>query len=199
MCEPGCSNTLIQNAFQSGVNVVMERPISGRELRHVISSLVYTFENSVLSNSTRLIASDTPFRAPTQDFRRNVLVLFVSGFPDAPLTLVVNEPITLGRALNDYPKAHTDFARYEASSMGVSRTHALLSFQHGEFFLEDMESVNGTFVNEVQAPPKQKVTLKNGDEIRLGQMRIYVHFLADRSLPTETAISAEMDSVDNPL
>jgi hypothetical protein len=58
---------------------------------------------------------------------------------------------------------------YGAAPSGVSRRHARIIFQDG-YFLEDLESVNGTFLNKQKLLPRQPMPLKNGDEIRLGKL-----------------------------
>jgi pSer/pThr/pTyr-binding forkhead associated (FHA) protein len=54
----------------------------------------------------------------------------------------------------------------------VSRQHASISFEHGEYWLEDVGSRNGTFVEEKQV--KGKVRLPLGTIFRVGgcEMRI---------------------------
>jgi len=47
----------------------------------------------------------------------------------------------------------------------ASREHAAIVYFAGEFFLEDLSSGNGTFVNDVRV---EKVRLRYGDRIRIG-------------------------------
>ncbi|NLW50998.1 MAG: SpoIIE family protein phosphatase [Candidatus Brocadiaceae bacterium] len=56
----------------------------------------------------------------------------------------------------------------------ASKRHArILSNERGEFFLEDLGSSNGTFLNEVQVSSTR--TLKHGDEIRVGNSVFVFH------------------------
>lgn len=50
----------------------------------------------------------------------------------------------------------------------VSGSHAKISLTNGLVTLEDLGSTNGTHVNETRIEPKQPVTLKLGDVIRIG-------------------------------
>jgi pSer/pThr/pTyr-binding forkhead associated (FHA) protein len=52
----------------------------------------------------------------------------------------------------------------------VSRCHALLLMRPADVLLMDLGSTNGTFVNDVQAPPDESVRLADGDVITLGQV-----------------------------
>jgi hypothetical protein len=47
----------------------------------------------------------------------------------------------------------------------VSREHAAILFSQGRFFLEDLRSQNGTYVNERRI---ERVALRSGDRIRIG-------------------------------
>jgi hypothetical protein len=48
----------------------------------------------------------------------------------------------------------------------VSRYHARLAFHNGQWFLEDLKSSNGTFVNGVRI--NRPAPLMDGDELRMG-------------------------------
>ncbi len=47
----------------------------------------------------------------------------------------------------------------------ASREHCAIVFSSGAFFLEDLQSSNGTYVNE---QPVERVRLRSGDKIRIG-------------------------------
>ncbi len=47
----------------------------------------------------------------------------------------------------------------------VSREHAAILYSGGQFFVEDLQSQNGTFVNDA---PIARVLLRSGDRIRIG-------------------------------
>jgi pSer/pThr/pTyr-binding forkhead associated (FHA) protein len=50
----------------------------------------------------------------------------------------------------------------------VSSHHAKITMDEEEYFMEDLESVNGSFVNGVQI--QDAVKLKNGDRIGIGEI-----------------------------
>lgn len=52
----------------------------------------------------------------------------------------------------------------------VSRLHARITKENGEFYLEDLNSTNGTFKNGLQLQPYEKRKLQEEDEIRLGKV-----------------------------
>jgi hypothetical protein len=52
----------------------------------------------------------------------------------------------------------------------VSRRHARITVNDGKYFLEDLGSTNGTFVNRgKRLPPGERHQLKDGDEIIVGK------------------------------
>lgn len=68
-----------------------------------------------------------------------------------------------------------DLASLGGREGGVSRLHARLTRDGKSLFLEDMGSMNGTFINERPLPPHQRVPLRLGDRVRLGLLRLIFH------------------------
>ena len=60
---------------------------------------------------------------------------------------------------------------------GVSRMHCALMRQGESLFITDLNSTNGTWVNEKRLPPDQPVRLHDGAQIRLGLQKISVAFV----------------------
>jgi hypothetical protein len=59
----------------------------------------------------------------------------------------------------------------------VSRRHARITLSNGQYFLEDLGSTNGTFINRgKRLPPGQRQALCDGDEIIVGKtfLRFYI-------------------------
>jgi pSer/pThr/pTyr-binding forkhead associated (FHA) protein len=51
----------------------------------------------------------------------------------------------------------------------VSRLHAQVRVESGNYFIEDLGSANGTFINDIRLEPKTPYQLNLGDKIDLGQ------------------------------
>lgn len=62
-------------------------------------------------------------------------------------------------------KEYADLVVEDAS---VSRVHALIKREEDGYYLEDLNSLNGTFLNGIQLSLKEKVLLKEEDEIVVG-------------------------------
>lgn len=87
-----------------------------------------------------------------------MLTLTVIQGPDKGKTfaLPLNEPQLIGRSSEALPTTDTT----------VSRRHAELTPDDGEWFIRDLESQNGTYVNGVRIPERTRLRL--GDQIRTG-------------------------------
>jgi hypothetical protein len=55
----------------------------------------------------------------------------------------------------------------------VSGRHALISYRLGQWWVEDLGSTNGTFINDVRVD--QPTVISTGDIVRLGAVRLRVH------------------------
>ena len=55
------------------------------------------------------------------------------------------------------------------SESTISRIHARIYEQEGDVFLEDLNSTNGTFLNDSRLPAYQKTPLKEGDLLRFAE------------------------------
>ncbi len=53
-----------------------------------------------------------------------------------------------------------------------SRQHAVVIFERGIVAVEDLNSLNGTWVNGTRLPPKQPKQLKPGDVVQVGTVQM---------------------------
>ena len=60
----------------------------------------------------------------------------------------------------------------------VSRRHARITLNNGQYFLEDLGSTNGTFINRgKRLAPGQRQALCDGDEIIVGKTFLRFHIV----------------------
>ena len=55
-----------------------------------------------------------------------------------------------------------------------SRQHAVITYENGALTIEDLQSLNGTFVNRVRVHPGQVRPLQSGDLIQIGTVHLRV-------------------------
>ncbi len=65
-----------------------------------------------------------------------------------------------------------DLTPHGGDEGGVSRRHARLFQQGGQWFLDDYNTTNFTFVNNKKVQPGVPVPLQNGAELRLGRVKL---------------------------
>ncbi|MGL6073466.1 MAG: FHA domain-containing protein [Fimbriiglobus sp.] len=58
----------------------------------------------------------------------------------------------------------------------TSRRHSVVKYDQGELVIEDLNSLNGTFVNRNKIPAGTGVPLLEGDTIQLGTVQLRVSF-----------------------
>lgn len=71
-------------------------------------------------------------------------------------------------ASGSYPDV--DLVPFGGEEGGVSRRHAQITRSDNQFFIEDLNSVNYTFLNKQKIPAGELYPLRDGDEIRLGRV-----------------------------
>ena len=92
---------------------------------------------------------------------------------EVPLTKGVN----IGRldpAMACFPEV--DLTSDDGLEKGVSRLHAKITKRGNEVFIEDLDSINGTFLNRHKLIPYLPQALKSGDELRFGKLILRVSF-----------------------
>lgn len=62
---------------------------------------------------------------------------------------------------------------------GVSRRHARIYTRDGTCFVEDLDSTNGTFLNDERVTPYLPYAFRDGDSLMFGTMRMKVHIYSN--------------------
>ncbi len=169
---------------QCGASLIGDAPISTRSLVGPKGATDGSAPEIAFTNLTA--------NASTEIFPKGgVLKIEITGAE--PLLLKTKQEIIFGRrdpATGAMPDVDlTPFAGYR---MGVSRRHAAIRQSEEESKLElwDLGSSNGTYVNGMRLQPHRPQRLRDGDEVRFGQMtmKLYFQVLAvPGSKPAETA------------
>jgi pSer/pThr/pTyr-binding forkhead associated (FHA) protein len=102
------------------------------------------------------------------------ILLSVAGFPQ-PVLIKDQSEIILGRLTPEDPLDVIDLTKYNAHLLGVSRRHAMIRVMQDKYSLEDLGSANGTWLNENRLEPGKPYALTGGDQIRLGQLIMFIY------------------------
>src|SRR6267143_1884957 len=100
---------------------------------------------------------------------------------------VGSRPIGIGRSPdNDLP----------VDNLAVSNYHARVYFEGGRLVVEDLDSLNGTFVNDLRV---ERATLHDGDSIHIGKHRIKVDATGDAPVPWDLGRKAAAPRINETM
>jgi pSer/pThr/pTyr-binding forkhead associated (FHA) protein len=68
-----------------------------------------------------------------------------------------------------------DLTNHNGEDFGVSRMHAKIYEQGGQYTLEDLNSTNSTYINRQKLAAKTPTPIKDGDELRFGKVEATFH------------------------
>lgn len=92
----------------------------------------------------------------------------------------------LGRFDGDPVEVETDLidlSDYGAVELGVSRRHAEISYTGEAFVLRDLDSTNGTWLNQMRLTPNAHYVLQSNDQIILGRLVMWVCLGDEQTAP----------------
>lgn len=93
-----------------------------------------------------------------------------------PFEILPEEEFLIGRKTEDASAPMLDLSIYDAFGHGVSRRHARIRRTAAGYEITDLQSTNGTWVNEQRLLPNQPQFLPSGAIVRLGRMRLMVAY-----------------------
>ncbi len=169
----------VQQTMAAGVDVYLAKPLNLKELVRIALALIdkHEAENPMLHTKKLAGTASLDFIAAAP--RKDTIVIFIEGQRE-PIGAVVDREIALGRGMaGAQVRTYLDLSSYGAFDKGVSRMHARIKRSTSGFQIEDLGSANGTFINGHSLSPMEVLFLKNGDEVRLGDLRMHVYLLAD--------------------
>ena len=117
---------------------------------------------------------ESPSKRSLPKLPENSFALFVMENPD-PLIIENSEAVYLGRFAQVPTASSVDLTQYEAADLGVSRSHARITWSEGIYELEDLASSNGTWLNYQRLAYGKSYELHNGDIILLGQLQLVIY------------------------
>jgi hypothetical protein len=91
------------------------------------------------------------------------------------LPLSDRNEFTLGRISDGQPiMPDIDLSPYHAYANGVSRLHGVVKRVNEKIIFMDLGSSNGTYLNGKRIPPNVEHTLRHGDVVMLGKLKIQI-------------------------
>src|SRR5271168_1724567 len=100
---------------------------------------------------------------------------------------VGSRAVSIGRSPdNDLP----------VDNLAVSNYHARVYFEAGKLVVEDLDSLNGTFVNDMRI---ERATLRDGDSIWIGKHHIRVDASGDAPVPWDSGRKANAPRINETM
>jgi hypothetical protein len=90
----------------------------------------------------------------------------------------LKKEVSIGRldpASGSFPDV--DLTSYGGLEKGISRYHAKITRHERGVFIEDLASINATFLNHRKLPPYLPQVLKSNDELQLGMLVLGISFV----------------------
>lgn len=114
-----------------------------------------------------------------QESLKPVAIRLTIGPQKRQVEVPLNRVIHLGRispAANIFPEV--DLSDNVHAERTVSRRHARILKQGNKVLVEDLDSINGTFINGKKLDPYLPEPLNDGDLLQLGRLRIEVEIIS---------------------
>lgn len=130
----------------------------------------------MLNQQTTTYEHITQIRRTTSTLRLNQRVILNMRL--GTVVMNINDDLVLGRdSQPNTPHNFVDLSKFGGLSAGVSRKHAYFVRDDNEqIFIADINSSNGTYLNEELLHQDELYPLDNGDVLRLGTLIIHVMF-----------------------
>ncbi|HEU4754486.1 MAG TPA: FHA domain-containing protein [Armatimonadota bacterium] len=118
--------------------------------------------------------------------------------------LTVTQPILGELLIGRRDAARRSFPQVDVSGDdAVSRRHAEIRVTGGRYFLRDLNSLNGTFLNGRRLRPEREVPLWPGDRIEIGEATVIrvvdLHPAPEPVPPAETAPETDLTAEDRAI
>jgi len=141
------------------------------------------------SETSQFDESTRPMRLPTTaplltsgvsgplDLERPWVIEFRVPGTLATLQTRIGDSMIIGRS--DRASGFTpevDLSPFNALVNGVSRKHAAIAIRNQRLMIADLNSVNGTRLNDVLCNPGEAYRLRHGSELMVGKLRLQVSF-----------------------
>lgn len=97
-----------------------------------------------------------------------------------PITIPVGETV-IGREPDD---------GVELSFQSISREHGIIANFGGQWFFQDLESTNGSWINGLEAVPREWSILRHHDYLQLADRVFRVHFGGDEQFQNSVGLHA---------
>lgn len=126
-----------------------------------------------------ILASPPPKKERFMDFEiPSKGIVFIGIENGKPVAIQQENAFILGRSSVEIKTKEplVDLAPFNALEYGISRVHALIRKTKDGYQITDLDSSNGTWLENQRLIPKKPYPLDSGNRIRLGRMHLLVFY-----------------------
>ncbi len=158
------------------------------------------FKYTVTTKGVQLTPPDHDSKVPgcqeiAQKLPERSLALLVIG-AEEPIIIHNIQSIVLGRGDEAPPGVEfVNLAQLGDLVMGISRQHARIFYEDKKFWLEDMHSTNGSWLNRKRLVAGVPYALAPDDYIWLGPLKMAVCFASGKGLNSESKEAAKVTTI----
>lgn len=117
--------------------------------------------------------------------KKQDLAIFVMDEAE-PMHLHEVDVIVLGRESDGLQGYDLKLASYGPLELGISRRHAQISWENSSFWLEDLRSTNGTWLNQERIAAGKAYKLEPADKVWIGPLKLMVCFTLTEEIEETT-------------
>ena len=131
-------------------------------------------EGLVFDTETSEQQNELEGTTPPEELAGRALRLRIQFMSGMILDLSGRTSISVGRRDPQYEAPDLDLGPHGGAEHGVSRQHAMITLQDGQYVVEDLKSINNTLLNGFRLFPGQQYPLHDGDLLQFGTLVVRI-------------------------
>jgi hypothetical protein len=180
--NPGifCPACKMKNDVGADVCIYCNTPLKGQISQKTVMLRSLQEATGTLPDSySDILDAPVPATEPYMDFEIPTKGMILINLENGQLiTKQENEAFILGRVSTEIkvPETLVDLTQFGALELGISRIHAMIRRTKDGYQIMDLESSNGTWLENQRLVPKKPYVLDSGDRIRTGRLNMLVFY-----------------------
>jgi hypothetical protein len=180
--KPGifCPACKMKNDVGANVCIYCNTPLKGQISQKTVMLRSLREATGTLPDSySDILGAPVPATEPYMDFEIPTKGIILINLENGQLiTKQEEEAFILGRASTEIkaPETLVDLTQFSALELGISRVHAMIRRTKDGYQIIDLESSNGTWLENQRLVPKKPYALDSGDRIRTGRLNMLVFY-----------------------
>lgn len=180
--KPGifCPACKMKNDVGANVCIYCNTPLKGQISQKTVMLRSLREATGTLPDSySAILGAPVPAIEPYMDFEIPTKGVILINLENGNLiTKQEEEAFILGRVSTEIktPEPLVDLTQFGALELGISRVHAMIRRTKEGYQIIDLESSNGTWLENQRLVPQKPYALDSGDRIRTGRLNMLVFY-----------------------